>query len=51
MATPLVPDELWKIIEPLLPPERARPNGVMKASRRRAIGSRVMWDRKSKLDD
>ena len=27
MATPLIPDELWAIIEPLLPPERPKPKG------------------------
>lgn len=27
MATPLVPDELWEIVEPLLPPEKPRPKG------------------------
>jgi transposase len=27
MAKPLLPDELWKAIEPLLPPERPKPKG------------------------
>jgi transposase len=27
MAKPLVPDELWTVIEPLLPPERPKPKG------------------------
>ena len=27
MAKPLVPDELWTLIEPLLPPERPKPKG------------------------
>jgi transposase len=27
MAQPLLPDELWKEIEPLLPPERPKPDG------------------------
>lgn len=27
MSTPLVPDELWAIIEPLLPPEPPKPKG------------------------
>ncbi len=27
MATPLVPDELWAIVEPLLPPEPPKPKG------------------------
>jgi transposase len=27
MAKPLVPDELWELVEPLLPPHAPRPNG------------------------
>ncbi|MHB0664393.1 IS5/IS1182 family transposase, partial [Roseomonas mucosa] len=27
MAKSLIPDELWSIIEPLLPPERPKPKG------------------------
>ena len=27
MVKPLVPDELWALIEPLLPPERPQPKG------------------------
>lgn len=27
MATPLVPDDLWAIVEPLLPPEPPKPKG------------------------
>jgi transposase len=27
MSKPLVPDELWEMIEPLLPPETPKPNG------------------------
>ncbi len=27
MARPLVPDELWAVIEPLIPPERPKPKG------------------------
>ncbi len=27
MATPLIPDELWEIVEALLPPERPKPKG------------------------
>ena len=27
MAKPILPDELWKIIEPLLPPEPPKPKG------------------------
>ncbi|MFN2182887.1 MAG: transposase, partial [Anaerolineae bacterium] len=27
MAKPLLPDELWTIIEPLLPPEPPKPKG------------------------
>lgn len=27
MRTPLLPDELWSIVSPLLPPDRAKPKG------------------------
>src|SRR5215467_7327953 len=27
MAKPLVPDELWAVVQPLLPPARPRPKG------------------------
>ena len=27
MARPLVPDDLWAVVEPLLPPERPKPKG------------------------
>lgn len=27
MATPLVPDELWESVGPLLPPEKPKPKG------------------------
>jgi hypothetical protein len=39
MAKPLVPDELWMLIEALLPPERLRPKGDWPLYRHlRAIG-------------
>jgi hypothetical protein len=28
MVKQFVPDELWMIIEPLLPPEQSKPNGA-----------------------
>ncbi|MDB5296854.1 MAG: transposase [Phycisphaerales bacterium] len=36
MAKPLVPDELWEIVEPLLPPRPPRPRGG-----RRPVGDRA----------
>src|SRR6476620_11996453 len=37
MARPLVPDELWSLIEPHLPPERPVPYGRKPVPNRRAL--------------
>jgi transposase len=46
MATPLVPDELWAVIKPLLPPERPKPKGgAPRKSDRACLGGIifVLW--------
>ena len=47
MAKPLVPDELWMLIEPLLPPERPKPKGGRPAMPRRAALSGILFVLKS----
>jgi transposase len=43
MAKPLVPDELWEIVEPLLPPHRARPKGGRKPVDDRACFAGILF--------
>src|SRR5215218_6074676 len=47
MAKPLVPDELWMLIEPLLPPERPRPKGGRPPIPNRAALSGIIFVLKS----
>jgi hypothetical protein len=47
MAKPLVPDELWLLIEPLLPPERPRPKGGQLPVPHRAALSGIIFVLKS----
>jgi transposase len=49
MAKPLVPDELWMLIEPLLPPERPKPKGGRPAIPHRAALSGIILVLKSGL--
>jgi transposase len=43
MAKPLVSDELWSVIEPLLPPERPKPEGGRPAVPSRAALSGILF--------
>ena len=43
MAKPLVPDELWEIVEPLLPPHRPRPRGGRKPVDDRACFAGILF--------
>jgi transposase len=47
MAKPLVPDELWMLIEPLLPPERPKPKGVQPLIPHRAALTGIIFVLKS----
>jgi transposase len=47
MAKPLVPDELWTVIEPLLPPERPKPKGGRPPIAHRAALSGILFVLKS----
>jgi transposase len=49
MAKPLLPDELWSLIEPLLPPERARPKGGRPPVPQRAALTGILFVLKSGL--
>lgn len=43
MAKPLVPDELWDVVEPLLPPHKARPKGGRKPVDDRACFAGILF--------
>jgi transposase len=43
MAKPLVPDDLWAAIEPLLPPERPKPRGGRPRLPDRAVLTGIMF--------
>ena len=43
MAKPLVPDELWEIVEPLLPPHPPRPKGGRKPVDDRACFAGILF--------
>ena len=43
MAKPLVPDELWEIVEPLLPPRAPRPRGGRKPVDDRACFAGILF--------
>ena len=47
MSKPLVPDDLWAIVAPLLPPERPRPNGGRPRVPDRACLTGIIFVRKS----
>jgi len=47
MSKPLVPDDLWAIVAPLLPPERPRPNGGRSRVPDRACLTGIIFVRKS----
>jgi transposase len=47
MAKPLVPDELWMLIEPLLPPERPKPKSGRPPIPHRAALSGIIFVLKS----
>src|SRR4051812_7163062 len=49
MAKPLVPDELWTLIEPLLPPERPKPKGGRPPIPHRAALTGILFVLKSGL--
>jgi transposase len=43
MARPLVPDELWLIMEPLLPPEAPKPKGGRPRTRDRKCLAGILF--------
>ena len=43
MAKPLLTDELWSVIEPLLPPEKPKPDGGRPAVNNRAALTRILF--------
>src|SRR4051812_1557886 len=47
MAKPVVPNDLWTVIEPLLPPERPRPKGGRPPLPHRAALSGILFVLKS----
>lgn len=47
MAKPLLPDELWVVIEPLLPPEPAKPKGGRPRIPNRAVLTGILFVLKS----
>jgi transposase len=49
MAKPLVPDELWTIVEPLLPPHPPRPKGGRKPVEDRACFAGILFVLKTGL--
>jgi len=51
MAKQLVPDELWTIIEPLLPAEPLKPNGGRTRVPDRAAFAGIMLQAKKRADE
>src|SRR2546422_9038238 len=49
MAKPLIPDELWEVIEPLLPPEPPKPKGGRPRIPNRAALTGIVFVLKSGL--
>jgi transposase len=49
MAKPLVPDDLWAVIEPLLPRERPKPKGGRPRLAERAALTGILFVLKSDL--
>jgi transposase len=49
MAKPLVPDELWEVVEPLLPPHPPRPKGGRKPVADRACLAGILFVLKTGL--
>ena len=43
MAKPLITDDLWKMVEPLLPPERPRPKGGRPPLSNRAVLTGILF--------